>query len=773
MDDSVLSGPIRRIDSPARRHAAAADRPGGVAIAAWLIAAGVAPFSLLVFNRDWFMTYQSYIDAWHYIGFFQYYDQPHYWPGHYKLARLPWVLLGYGIHRLAPPVIAAFVLHGLMLVGMATSMFGAAYIMSRNLLASFVVGTVFGFFVFAHGSGGWDYHNSLAVIAYLATLILLQVATEARPRRTGIELAIGSAFAIALHSNITYINLLPVLMIHRIILDRGPTAGRRDWFAFLRAGMFGATGFMAVTLALSGVNYWVGRDPWFFWALIRIVLRYTADSAQQASWWHPWSSLWFLRAPHLALPAAVVTMSVVTLGIFAFRGHVGGPRRLVRAVVLAECVAVYTMWVIWQSLGQTALDWPYFAFPIAPHCFLALAAMLGAENGDEKRWARVITMVVGGVAPWYMLSFGAGGFVRSVVRFAAGFEVAAATIEYTVALAIAMMLRRYAGAAIFIGVFAIINAEVGIGRNLYAAHPHCAHYVDAYDLVVEASRTLAARDPAFQRTRIWFEEKESVEFRPSCRMRVDYLAKAIFTTGFGTTGPPWPMRPAASLSSTIVEDIAARHDLVVAITGRPENVDALQARFTALGVELHRVRMTRLSRGDLAVDLYFLEARPSRESLTTYRDVRMVQAFRGDAAALSVHGGWSREQILTVARGRVTFNPRRGSEYVTLPFVPIGPTDRSSGDRARRRTIRLRLSCDAQSRSAIPARIILQDQNYTFLSSMGCYPGDDEAMEGIIPLKSDSTAIRLVVAGHPGTSAVLPQAIEAIEVVRTTDRLRQ
>ncbi|HEU4690271.1 MAG TPA: hypothetical protein VFS23_17990, partial [Vicinamibacterales bacterium] len=80
-------------------------------VAAGLIAT-VAPLALLLSNSDWFFTREGYLDPWNYVGLFHHYLDPDYLPEDYKLARLPWILVGFLVNSVLPPVPAAYVLHG-------------------------------------------------------------------------------------------------------------------------------------------------------------------------------------------------------------------------------------------------------------------------------------------------------------------------------------------------------------------------------------------------------------------------------------------------------------------------------------------------------------------------------------------------------------------------------------------------------------------------------------------------------------------------------------
>src|SRR5262245_6847676 len=126
-----------------------------------------APLGLLLFNTDWIFTPAGYLDPWHYVGFFHEYLNPAYSSGAYKLARLPWILAGYLVNSLLPPLPAVYVLHGLFLCVTSLALFIGLYALLGRLALAAVAATALGFYTHAHGSGGWDYHNTAAGAFYL------------------------------------------------------------------------------------------------------------------------------------------------------------------------------------------------------------------------------------------------------------------------------------------------------------------------------------------------------------------------------------------------------------------------------------------------------------------------------------------------------------------------------------------------------------------------------------------------------------------------------
>src|SRR5207249_8875777 len=73
------------------------------------------------------------------------------------------------------------------------------------------------------GSGGADYHNTLAAPLY-ATSFLATTMAACRPsfHRSSTLVAAGCLYALAVHSNIFYLNFVPILVLQFALNDARP-----------------------------------------------------------------------------------------------------------------------------------------------------------------------------------------------------------------------------------------------------------------------------------------------------------------------------------------------------------------------------------------------------------------------------------------------------------------------------------------------------------------------------------------------------------------------
>ena len=277
------------------------------------LVATCAPLLLILFNQDWFLTPEGYLDPWLYVGFFRQYEDLDFLPEDYKLARLPWILVGYGVTRTLPPLPAAYVLHAIFLCGTPLALFGWAYTLFRRPAFAAFLALWLGFYTHAHGSGGWDYHTTAAGLFFFSTAWIAVLPSAIQGRPAAILLA-GGAAALTAHADITLLNVLPALVYVHFLLVRvrtGPQPGR----ALVGRVFWALLGGILVTLLLGAINWKVGRDFVFFRHLVDLVLRYLTNPELHTG--RPiWDLSWVLNTSHLALPAAVFIAGAAVLNIF-------------------------------------------------------------------------------------------------------------------------------------------------------------------------------------------------------------------------------------------------------------------------------------------------------------------------------------------------------------------------------------------------------------------------------------------------------------------------
>jgi len=546
-----------------------------------------APLILLIPNQDWFFTQETYLDPWHYVGLFQGYLNPHHASGAYKVARLPWILSGFLVNRLLSPIPAAYTLHALFLCLTPLALFLTLYVLLRRVALAGVVATAFGFYTHAHGSGSWDYHNTAAGAFYLLAVMLLATPAVVEGRRLPLILA-GAATALALHTNITLVNFLPVLAF---VYARTVQLRTGEWprlrALVMRTG-WALMGGALLTVLLGLINWMAGREFMFFGSLASLVVRFVSDPERyQTEYRQP--NGWLLTARYLALPAAVFVAGIASV-VVARRSsrYQIGP---LGSSLVGTFLVMVLVWTGWQAVGQTALDYSYMAYPLVPPCFMALAGLLSRGWPDvcERQWLAMIvgTIVVCAVPLTGVLE----PYVTGVTTVLAGPALTIVGCVFFAAAFFAYIARPgIAMTIVAITVFALGNRLVMYGARDYAGGDPCRTRAATYAAIVDGASWLGAIDPTDKRVRTWFDQEERLDLGGRCDVSLGYIGYSITSTAFtGYVTAPFPMPGVDGVPDAALYALANDQAILVIITNKGEQNDRWGARLQALGLERREV----------------------------------------------------------------------------------------------------------------------------------------------------------------------------------------
>ena len=709
-------------------------------VVAGLLAA-CAPLVLMVFNRDWLFTPETYLDPWHYVGFFREYLNPNYSPGAYKLARLPWILAGFLTHTLLPPLQAAYVLHGLFLCVTSLALFVGLYALLRRVALAAVVAIALGFYTHAHGSGGWDYHNTGAGAFYLVTFMLLALPAAIAGRRVPLMLA-GAAAALAVHTNITLANFLPALAfvhVRTVQLRTGELPRVRALAA--RAG-WGLLGAVLVTMLLGAINWMAGREFLFFAALVNIVSQYVADPQRYQSGYHSaWSSGWALTAGYLALLAAVFVAGAVSSAI---RRSTTDTTDRLATLLVAQFLVMSLVWVGWQTAGQTALDWNFFAYVLIPSCFIALGGVLyGAwPESCERHWLATVLGTV--IACAICLSGALDPYMQDIDALVAPVIAVVGFFLFVAGFLVYLSRPGVATSIVLLVSFAAGNRLVAGSRQAYDMSDPCKIQPAVYESIIDGASWLEKVDPTYTRLRTWFDQNEQIHPIPGCAVGVGQMAGAMTAMAFVpyiTT--PWPMPGVEAVPGAAVQGVANSEAVLAIISSRPEHVEAWSRRLEAMGLtyrELARHFVPLLASG-FTIYAWELAQKPPRE--VTF-GVPIIAVTDKTHQEINVYGTPKGE--VTTEGDRVVFTPTDARDHVAYPFVKLSTLTSESW---------ARLTVESPATNPPSCRLIVQAPDFTTLASVPCAP-----MTRYVKLPPNTQGVRVYLTDAQRRPFVLPRNIE-------------
>ena len=555
----------------------------------------LAPLVLLIANRDWFFTPEGFLDPWQYVGFFRLYEDLDYSPEEYKLARLPWILVGHAITRFMSSMSAAYVLHAIFLCALPLTFFGVTYVLLRRTSLSAVVALCLGFYTHMHGPGGWDYNNTPSGPLFLATLWILILPSSLRGGAVALTFA-GVMAALTAHANLLMVNLFPAGLYIHLAASRAESGRWPSGRMVVRRFGWTLLGALLITVALGVINWSVGRDFVFFSGLVRKVMRFLTGSGEIVG--RPLSDLgWVLTSRYLAPLVAVFVSGIV----FFVRGRRSSEdHRLVPRALTIQFLGSGILAIVWQALGQPVLDWgDNLVYALNLSAFLALAGLLsiGWPESLERRWALTTA------ATTVLMAICLVESVPALSRIAAWMTptvILAGGVVFFAPLVMYLWRPSVATAWLFVIVFAIGNRLVADVPQSYAADDPCKVQPAVYRAIVEAASRLVSIDPLYNRVAIWFSQDERISPLPGCPVRLDWMGYSIRTmTSMNYLGKP-PMPDVEEMPEQVIRAIQDTDTILAIVSDRSESLRKWERRLASLGLqyrELDRFRIPMMESG--------------------------------------------------------------------------------------------------------------------------------------------------------------------------------
>ena len=585
--------------------------PNGAALAVLF----VVPLLIAAVNSSWLYTASGYLDPWYNVGHFLHYVDGVFWPGHYKESRLSWIAPGYAAYRLLGPVAGNFVLHfGALFITGAFVFLTLARIVSREA-ALLAAGLLLAYYPLHQQP---DYQTIASAAYYAVSVYCILRAGQATEPRLFLAAA-GFAFGAAFHANILIVNMAPVLAVLYMI----PRFYLKSWRSLLPAAGWTLLGFLAVTLLLCAIAWGAGRPPLFFWPIVEIVFRYTADPGTMAAWWLSWSSLWFLKPENLSY--TIVTV-LVFVGSLLWLGHqaVAGrreqfaddeERRRLRIWLVGQFAYLVLVWCAFQTAGHVALQPGYFPYPLFVPCFMALAVL--GERATHRHLLSLAAIILGVLLFAEVTVYGLAELKLLNPSRAALIVAGAGFAAILVGLA-SQALRPAAilfGAAIFLFFYQALimlpdrrqSPELVWSQPAWLESERCAEPSLGFREIVRINRLFRSHNPVWWQTWVWAGPREEFS-QGSCRFDIALFRGSLISTGMSGLG---------SVTDTSADGVTDQQigfvsngGSVVVITRSETIAQQLVARFDAAGKRLELQLRDRVDLGQAEADLYLYKAFP-------------------------------------------------------------------------------------------------------------------------------------------------------------------
>jgi len=326
------------------------------------------PVLVLARNTNPIFSSLGYLDPWVYYGFFRNFllFQRDLFPGTYYGSRLSWIVPGYLINRIFPPLAANYVLH---LAVFYVALFSLYFILAKTLdrATALLTAIVFGLNPYLWVAVGGDYPDGASIAFCLLTLALLTHAAYKPSAVIAIALA-GISSAALVYCNITWTVLLPAFAVYYLVLARAQP-GSSQMSNLGRLCLWGVLGAVALTVVLGAVNYELDGPFWFYEPSVQFVMKGASLVAEYKS---P-DLQWIWHAKWLLFPAVLLLSSLLSIPHFI---RDAANERRTAFLMTGMLVFTAAFFVTAELTGRALIEVHYYASMLLPFAFLAGGANL-------------------------------------------------------------------------------------------------------------------------------------------------------------------------------------------------------------------------------------------------------------------------------------------------------------------------------------------------------------------------------------------------------------
>jgi hypothetical protein len=367
-----LNGPKRFIGRLRRLPA----RPDG-----YLLGVILLPLIILFLDSNVFFSKAGWLDAWFYCSYFRHLSEfkSVLFPNTYYGSRMSWILPGYLVNQVFPPLAANYILH------LATYYLGAVslYFILKTLYSrptALLVVIAFTCNPYLWSAVGTDYVDGFGIGCYLLALAILTGVGNAKRSRLKLSLA-GAACAALIYTNTVWLLFSPALLFFYLFIRRPVRSEVLE--AVIYFGTWFGAGAAALTVVLGLFNYRIDGNFWFYLPSIL----FTLHNVNKAQPWHSATYEWVKHANWL-IYAAVMILAVIARWL---RGAATAkPDTPAAAFFRWHFFSLSLIFVLLELKGMYMLEWTFYASYLIPATFLSAGAAL-LDIGKETKPFLIVT----------------------------------------------------------------------------------------------------------------------------------------------------------------------------------------------------------------------------------------------------------------------------------------------------------------------------------------------------------------------------------------------
>jgi len=358
-----------------------------------IISVFFTPICFLFFYQDAFFNGLGWIDPFFYIGYGQNYSDSSYLTGHYKISRLPWVLVQFAYRSIFNTDIVSYILHFSVYALASYFIFKIAQKIAGNLSA-FMIAILTPIFLYTY-CGGADYQNNFSAVLFLGLILHIINGTNTNKDTHGnFFLITGILYALVIHTNI----LLSLDALVYGIAFYSAIKIQRDEKIFdnvSRKLIFTIGGFLLCTLILCLINNSIGRHFSFMKPLWKFMSE--TNPGRNTDYWIPLKNfIW--NSKYLTYFISLFCYSIFLTSYLFFK-KLHKKNILIFLLNLAFIFTIFEAFVT-QTAGLNNLQMTYFAFIILVPFLLTLSANLGlvlnSNNNPNISIKKIFILAISG-----------------------------------------------------------------------------------------------------------------------------------------------------------------------------------------------------------------------------------------------------------------------------------------------------------------------------------------------------------------------------------------
>jgi hypothetical protein len=566
----------------------------------------------------------------------------------------------------------------------------------------------------------WDYPDASGVMFLFAAICLFSIEHS---RRRLMDAAAGVCAGMAIHSNVFAIAPLAIFLatygslwvwwgrdvasiLRRFLVVVASVAmvsalgAAYYWWRVGSADIFSVSWSMAVLLAGGGMDVW----------------RYTGIAWVARSWW------------------AITPALVAVLAIVAYRQRRGDFDEATVAISLAGTAAFFAISQFFLHANVLQLFY-YFSYT-QPLVLVSLASIVASvwRGGDRRtRAVSAAGLLIAGVGPWIVRSFG----IRHLMPGLFTVHVVVVIVALTLTAA-AMRFRRRG---------LVISASVALGLMFYSSFARGEYAgmvgnrlrpnhveLDVYRIALQFIREIPPLSQRAGVTKFWYHNGP----------RSLQSIQSTYLWGFSKVQGDDPTDGLPNLGTRELATLGEPGVKWLGILAEQEaDVTAGRAALLENGIDTHPVSHRVLTAGGHTIHLEVFEITRRAPANLTF-STPIIDVTDRELTDVNVYG--TQKGRLVTDRSAVTFVPADERDHVASPFVTIAPLIGDSWVRVRV------VSTDTALK---PCRLLVQDQEFNSLATLGCQPATEYAK---VPAATQKIRVNLTV--ETLSPFVLPSRIE-------------